>query len=362
MSRTRSTLVRIVAGFAVLLAHLAHGEPYIAVQQGYKCDACHFNPTGGGLRTEFGDVVSENVLPASHIDMGGQPWLGKVGDFVRIGADLRADWSYTDVPHTSIEKGFSLEQIRAYADVAVIPKRLDLYVDEQLAPGGASAMEAYGRYTTADGQWYVKGGKFYLPFGWRLQDNTAFVREVSGISMTTPDTGVELGFERPEWSAQLDLTNGAANANTGSGHQITGQAVSVHPIWRVGLGASFTQSEAGNKRVATIFGGLRTGPVAWLAEGDIVRDLSFEPERTMLASLLEADWLVRRGHNVKLSYEYEDPDRSVHNNGETRASALYEFTPIQFLQLRLGYRKYKGIPQNNEQNMSLAFLEMHVFL
>jgi hypothetical protein len=357
----RRALLGIAAGIALLAGPFAHGEPYLAVQQGYKCESCHFNPTGGGLRSEFGDVFSENVLPANHIDVGSQPWLGKLGDAVRIGADLRADWSYTDVPHTSIEKGFNLEQIRAYADVAVIPKRLDLYVDEQLAPGGATAMEAYGRYTTADGQWYVKGGRLYLPFGWRLQDNTAFVREVSGISMATPDTGVELGFERPEWSAQLDFTNGAANTS-GSGHQITGQVVNVHSLWRVGVGASFTQSEAGNKRVGTIFGGLRTGPVAWLAEGDIVRDLSFEPARTMLASLLEADWLVRRGHNVKLTYEYEDPDHSVHNNGQTRASALYEFTPIQFLQLRLGYRRYKGIPQNNEQNMTLAFIEMHVFL
>jgi hypothetical protein len=361
MSRTGRAFLGIAAAVALLVAPLARGEPYIAVQQGYKCESCHFNPTGGGLRTEFGSVFSENVLPANHIDMG-QPWLGKLGDMVRVGADLRTDWSYTDVPHTSIEKGFNLEQVRAYANVALIPKRLDLYVDEQLAPGGATAMEAYGRYTTGgDGQWYVKGGRFYLPFGWRLQDNTAFVREVSGISMTTPDNGVEVGFERPEWSAQLDFTNGAANTS-GSGHQVTAQAVNVHSIWRVGLGASFTQAEAGNKRVGTIFGGLRTGPVAWLAEGDIVRDLSFAPARTMLASLLEANWLVRRGHNVKLTYEYQDPDHSVHNNGQTRASALYEVTPIQFLQLRLGYRRYRGIPQNNEQNMTLAFIEMHVFL
>jgi len=202
-----------------------------------------------------------------------------------------------------------------------------------------------------------------LPFGWRLQDNTAFVREATGISMTTPDTGVEVGLELPHWSAQLDLTNGAANATTGSGHQITGQAVWVQTQWRVGAAGSLTQAEAGNRRVGGLFGGLRTGPVAWLAEGDIIYDEGFATgPRTMLASLLEADWAVHKGHNLKLTYEYLDPEHSVHNNGQTRGSFVYECTPIQFLQLRVGYRRYKGIPQNDVQNQKQAFVELHAFL
>ena len=82
----------------------------------------------------------------------------------------------------------------------------------------------------------------------------------------------------------------------------------------------------------------------------------------MLVSLVEADWAVSKGHNLKLTYEYADPDRNVHNDGVTRASFLYEFTPIQFLQLRLGYRHYRGIPQSDIQNQKMAFLECHVFL
>jgi hypothetical protein len=362
MSRAQIRMLVFVIGL-LAAARVAHAEPYLALQQGYQCAACHVNPTGGGLRSDFGDVFAENTLPAEHVDAGGQPWLGHVTDSLRMGADLRADWSFVNVPHTGTQKSFALEQFRAYADMALIPGRLDIYADEQLAPGGATAMEAYGRYTGSAGTWYVKGGRFYLPFGWRLQDNTALVREVTGISMTTPDTGVEFGLERPQWSAQLDLTNGPANANSGSGHQVTGQLVWIQPQWRAGIAASATQSTAGNRRLGGIFAGVRTGPVAWLAEGDLVRDDGFpEGTRRLLVSLLEADWALRKGHNLKLTFEYEDPDRHLKNNGETRASLVYEATPVQFLQLRLGYRRFKGIPQSDVQNQSLVFFELHAFL
>jgi hypothetical protein len=223
-------------------------------------------------------------------------------------------------------------------------------------------MEAYARYgDTSD--WYIKAGHFYLPFGWRLQDQTAFVRTVTGINMTTPDTGVEFGLERPNWSGQLDVTNGAANASSGSGYQLTGNLVHVQSIWRVGVSSAFTQSDAGNRMMYGLYAGLRTGPIAWLAEGDLVRQAGYpNGTRTMIPALLEADWKFHKGSNLKLTYEYSDPERSVPNNAQTRWSAVYELTPIPFLQARAGFRRYQGIPQNPLQNETFAFIELHVFL
>ena len=61
-----------------------------------------------------------------------------------------------------------------------------MYIDEQVAPGGALNREAWGMFWSADHTWYVKAGQMYLPFGLRLQDQTAFVKRATGIDMTDP--------------------------------------------------------------------------------------------------------------------------------------------------------------------------------
>jgi hypothetical protein len=350
-------------GVALGATRPAVAEPYLAVQQGYKCVACHVNPTGGGLRNAFGLVFAENVMPAAGLPASVPVWTGQVvQDFVRVGGDLRTDWSRTTVPHSATEQNFALEQFRLYADVSVIPNVLGLYVDEQVAPGASQTMEAYARYgNTSD--WYIKAGHFYLPFGWRLQDQTAFVREVTGINMTTPDNGVEFGFERPNWSGQLDVTNGAGSGATGSPYQVTGQLQRVQSLWRLGVAAAYTKADSGNRQLYGVFAGVRTGPIAWLGEADLVRQAGFpNGTRTSVPLLGEADWLICRGNNLKLTYEFLDPEREVANNGQTRWSVVYELTPIPFLQARAGFRRYQGIPQSDQQNQTFGFVELHLFL
>ncbi len=343
-------------------ARIALAEPYLAVQQGYKCIACHVNPTGGGLRNVFGAIFAENVMAARPLPEGAPVWTGQLlPDLLSIGGDLRADWSRTTTPQSPTLQQFALEQMRLYADVNLIPNGLALYVDEEVAPGAAQSMEAYVLYgNTSD--WYLKAGRFYLAFGWRLQDQTAFVRQVTGINMNTPDNGIELGFERPNWEAQLDLSNGAANAQSGSGYQLTGQIIRTQSIWRFGIAGSYTQSSAGDREMTGRFAGLphqislgepchRSGAQAGYPNGT----------RSMTPAFAEMDWALRKGHNLKLTYEFYDPELSVPNNAQTRWSAVYELTPIPFLQARAGFRRYQGIPQNNTQNQTFSFLELHGF-
>ena len=158
-------IVPLALAACLLLAGGAlHAEPYLAVQQGYKCSACHVNATGGGLRNDFGVVFAGNVMPASRLPDSVPAWTGKLGELVRLGGDLRASWTRTEVPGSEALQQFDLDQLRVYADIAVIGDRLDLYVDEGLAPGNARELEAYVRYGDPARGWYIKGGQFYLPF------------------------------------------------------------------------------------------------------------------------------------------------------------------------------------------------------
>lgn len=339
----------------------AQAEPYLATRMGLKCVACHVNPTGGGLRNDYGIAFASTVLPAQPLSGDAPHWTGRISDLIRLGGDLRASAINLSVPHTPDQHQVGLDQIRVYGDLSLIPQRLGLYVDEQVGPGAAQNMEAYVRYGDTAKGWYLKGGKFYVPFGWRLQDSAAFVRILSRISMAAPDSGVELGYEAPQWSAQFDLTNVAGNGLTRSGYQTTGQMVWVQSRWRLGTAASFTRADAGNRRALGLFAGARTGPVVWLAEADLMRDENFsDGAHSQVATLAEADWEIRRGHNLKLTAERMN-DRDVGGDAQNRWSVLYELMPLPFVQLRAGYRRLEGRPEVDIQNRRFTFIELHGF-
>lgn len=345
------------------LAGLAHAEPYLAVDMGLKCVACHVNPTGGGLRNAFGAIYSQQLMAANKLPEAMPTWTGALHERLRLGANLRAGSSQTRIAGQPAVTVTELSQLRAYLDLQLIRDHLGVYLDQQLRPGRPQRQEAYVRLTTADQRWYAKAGQFYLPFGWRLQDNTSFVRSLSGFNMASPDKGLELGFESDEWSVQLVSSNGPGNVGPVRGDQLTAQAVWGRPDWRVGLAHARTNSSAGDRTSTGVFGGLRTGPVAWLGEVDLVGDSGYaEGRRRQLALLGEANWKVRQGHNLKFSSELLDPDRAVSNDHKVRYSLVYETTPIPFTQLRAGYRHHGGIPQNRFDNRRTLFLELHLFL
>jgi hypothetical protein len=343
-------------------AGLGHAEPYLAVQQGFKCSQCHVNPTGGGLRNTFGDVFAQTQLPAKRIDTGPDIWTGALNKFFSVGGDLRYNAQLTQVRNQPSVNEFAMQSTRVYLDASVIPDRLLLYVDEQVAPGGAINREAYGLYWSASHQWYVKAGQMYLPFGFRLEDQTAFVQEVSGINMTTPDQGVEFGFLHGAWDAQVNVSNGTASGPvTSNGKQYNLQAQYVKPIWRVGAAANLNDASSSGRRTSyALFAGLKTGPIAWLAEADLVDDKSSGGHQTA-AGLIEGNWQFAKGQNLKITAEQLWPNRSVAHNEQARWSIVYELTPIQFVQLRAGIRYVDGIPQADSQHQQLYFIQLHAF-
>lgn len=343
-------------------ASIVHAEPYFAVREGLRCAACHFNPSGGGMRTAFGASWAQTALPARRIEtLEPDAWTGAVNRYISIGGNLRANALYTDVPNRSSQSEFDVEELRLYAAAAVIPGRVAVYVDQRLAPGASANLEAYARYTTRDQRWYAKAGQFYLPFGWRLEDDTALVREATGVNFATPDRGVEVGYEDERVSAQLAVTNGAGGGSENNeGKQASVRGEWIHTRWRAGASYSFNHTDAGDRSLQGVFAGVRTGPIAWLAEVDYIHDETLGSDaRKQWVGLLEANWLVAQGHNVKLTTEAFEPDTDVDEDERSRYSLVWEYAPVQFLQLRVGARVYDGIPQNDLQNRRVFFAQLH---
>lgn len=334
-------------------------EPYFAVMTGAKCNACHVNPTGGGKRTRAGAVwaqtgLSEN-LTGDHI------WDGGLSKNFSVGADMRINMDLSETPDEDDTNEFKFEETLLYLEFSLLDDRLIFYVDEQLAPGGAFNREAYSLFWSQDKAVYFKAGRFFLPYGLRLEDDTAFIRTVPGINYFTPDTGVETGLEMGSWSASFAITNGTAGAGeVDTGKQYSLIASFTQPLWRAGASFNYNDVTGGDRMMQNIFGGLKTGPVSWLAEIDYIIDDGAPAGRVkQYIGFLEANTLLTQGHILKLTYEHLDPDTNIDENERNRYSMLYEYYPMQFTQLTAGIRYNDGIPQASNQNVKELFLQLH---
>lgn len=136
----------------------------------------------------------------------------------------------------------------------------------------------------------------------------------------------------------------------------------MRALWRVGASLNSNNADTGDRQMQNVFFGLQTGPIGWLVEADLISDdIAGGGERDGVAGLVEANWRPFGGHNVKVSYDYFDPDNDISEDHQVRYSLVWEYTPMQFLQGRFGARIYDGIPQQDFQNRDEFFAELHGF-
>jgi hypothetical protein len=355
----------IVATGTGLAGARAAAEPYLAVEAGLKCSSCHTNPTGGGKRSTFGMAYARSNLAVRRLfaDDDDTGWNSEVNRWLGIGADYRGGWSSVDTPGAPEFSEWATTKATAYLEIRPVPGLLTLYGDEKIAPDDSLNREAWLMVTPAEGRYTIKAGQFFLPFGLRLQDDTSFVRQRSGINFNTPDDGLELGLELPRWSAQAAFTNGTAGAGSAPDKSQTSLSASyVLPEWRLGASINLNEDPLGDREMLAVFAGFRTGPVSWLAEIDFISDkLPAGGSQDMLASLIEGNWRIRKGHNLKFSYEHLDPNDAAGDDEQERYSALWEYSPIQLLQTRVGYRVYNGVAGEPATNRDEIFVEAHVY-
>ncbi|HTQ35831.1 MAG TPA: hypothetical protein VMH77_02240 [Steroidobacteraceae bacterium] len=345
------------------LAPLAHAEAQFAVATGLRCSACHVSSDGGGMRNQRGTLWGQTELPARSFGTNEDSWTGELDRHVALGADLRGGLTWLDAKSSAARSSFDVSSLHTYLDLRPIPELFALYVDERLAPGTASNAEAYLRTWTTGRSFYLKAGQLYLPYGIRLLDDDAFIRAATGVGSDMPDRGLETGYEGEHWTTQFALTNGSGPAaETDNGKQWTLRTEYVAHGWRAGASLDLNEHPGGTRRMQNVFGGLSTGPVAWLGELDYIVDNAATPQRRQLAGLVEADWRLAPGQNLKLAAEAFDPDRSAPRDRQTRLSLVWEYTPLPFVQLRAGLRNYDDVQEAPAFNRRILFAELHGYL
>ena len=347
---------------ALFGSDVANAEPYLAIKTGAKCSSCHVNQTGGGKRNTTGVVFGQTALSARPpVSL----WTPDPENRLSVGTDLRANASSVSIPNQTDVLEFELEEALLYAEAELIKDWISLYADQRIAPGGSFNREAFGlfKFSKDGNDFYAKAGRFFLPYGFRLEDDTAFIRQATGFNFDNQDTGVEFGFDRANVSVNVAISNGTAGtAEVDRGKQFSLRSSFVESDWRVGGSLNFNDTDGADRLVGGLFGGLRRGPVQLLGEFAFIRD-DFESgdEQDQFVLFTEANIGWRQGHNIKLTYEHLDPDLDIDENEQNRVSTQYEYFPIQFVQLTGGLRFNDGIPQSDNDNTSEAFLQLHLY-
>ena len=339
----------------------AFAEPYLALRSGQKCMSCHVNPTGGGKRSDAGSAFGQYVLPET---AGADLWNGRVNPYLAMGGDLRANLNYVDRESGDNQSAFETQRASLYLEITPIKDVLTLYVDQLMTPS-ASNREAYALMWNKERSLYFKAGKMFLPYGLRLEDDSAFIRSASGINFANADNGIEGGYESGAWTLNAALTNGSnGGAEDNTGKQISLRAEHVQSSWRSGASFNLNNGDAdAGRTMFNVFGGLQWLGIDWLAEIDSIKDEGTAlGDIDRMAALLEANRLLAKGQNLKVTLEYYDPDTDVDEDQQTRTSVVWEYTPLSLLQIRVGLRIAEGIPQaTDDQNDDLLFVQLHTW-
>lgn len=373
---------------AVLLAALAGlpawAEPHLAVREGFLCSQCHVNRAGGGKRNAFGATYSQVALPAWRPGTEASR-LGVVnpalGEYVSVGADVRVQHVTVQTVRTLYEgqwleaiggNTLRVPQANLYGELKLVRDHLSVYLDEKLGPEGASAREVMLLVYGLPHGGYAKAGKIQLPFGLRLADDEAFIRQATGFTFGNQDLGVEVGAEPGPAFFAASLSNGTLGGTDDNERKQLVATAGVKARWgRVGASYSWNDgtTPAGLvvRQVGGVFAAANLGRLTLLSEVDLIADTERpkggeRTEQFQLAVHGEADFLIVRGVAVRAAFGYHDPDVKVREDHRSRLALTLEVFPIPFLRVTATWVVREDIPQRVQGRADFFLVQLHGFL
>jgi hypothetical protein len=358
---------------AVVVASLApaltvRALPRYSARYEQNCALCHVNPTGGGMRSAY---AVQQLIPKEFAISPATPEVLKdidprIGKHLSIGTDFRQLFLLESQNSLlAPPQGFFPMQGDIYVLFQLDPKFL-LYYNRSFS----DTYEAFGLANILPMDGYVKVGRFVPPYGWKFDDHTMFVRHEEGFEPPADtDGGVEVGFAPEPFGLEVALVNGnrgstfdndrrlATSGNaTGRFHVgpiagLLGFAGYVQPGIRVDL------SSGG------VFGYLSAWNVTWVAQNDWVRrHAPGSAPNTGIVSSQELTVLLRRGIELKSTYDFYDPDRHLRSGSKDRWGVGFDVMPRSFIVLEALYRKTRveSGPVLSENGYDEGLFQLHL--
>ena len=319
-----------------------------AVQNGSSCMACHVNPTGGGLRNDYGsNVVALEELPFKRWQAkGDEDWDGTVGDHLQVGGDFRV-------------QGIQYNNSDTTRKSAVFPMQAEIYTYLELHENAGmftklsaknSETEFWGLFKVLPQNGWIRVGQTLPNYGIRLDDHTSFFR-YGNMSKTGVGLDYQEGFQL-FWSKKSSLiefglpfgngflftASGGTPLNSGSQDMknFTSQLYFARSFEKFAPMFSVNLMKEDDLSLMGIAGGISFSKFTWTFELDKAENLI--DGKNSYAYYDELAWEIKQGIHLITKYDFFDPDEKLLTGAISRYTLGVELFPLNVLEVKIQAR------------------------
>lgn len=317
----------------------AHAYAWMIRHDYTACAACHTDPSGAGLLTEYGRGLSDLVLRTRYGQTDEEP--GKSSEFafglvkppswLNLGGQLRTLFLETKIASAKATPSFFLMQADLQAEARVRNFRLNVSLGVSPTDGSAAKLvgplvsrEHWLGYATSNESLLVRVGHLNLPFGIRSIEHELFVRKATQTDLNdTQQDGVALAYNGDSFRFEALAIAGnyqlRHDANRQRGYSLMAE---VAPLRNLALGVSSLITHAAQDRFLNEAStrqahglSLRWAPwlpLVLLGEADLlVRHTPSSGNLVGSATMLQADTEPVQGLHFMLTGETYTPGKQA---------------------------------------------------
>ncbi|MBC8399878.1 MAG: hypothetical protein H8E14_00155, partial [Candidatus Marinimicrobia bacterium] len=356
LSNVSSSRLKVIA--IIGLVWLNTGEkvravPRFAVDNGYSCNLCHVNPSGGGLRNDYGSSIygANELVMDRNKKFSRDNWDGFVNDYLRVGGDIRFQvFSHVD----TVGRKTAIFPMQADLQTEImINARSSLYLDLDLS--GNSDPEFWTMIFFGGENW-LRFGKALPDYGLKTDDHTAFIRggNLRQRYLKTTTEGlffnpyiklpamVEIGIPFKENLVFIVSTGNAFIKGTDPDYGFTDMWENKYRSLGLDYFTQFNRDiniygglnwlVEEELSFQSISGGINFRRITWIFEYD--RAENWNSERSLSFSTFhQFGYKIFTGINLITEYQFYDPEIDFTSGAISRTTIGLELFPLNILEI-----------------------------
>jgi len=306
-----------------LLPSIVFAYPRFGALAGEKCSSCHFQASGGGIRTERGNLFAAENLMMKTFQTEDYEFDPQIKEGIRLGGDLRT-MNYFDTYNNS-SNHIQMEGV-LYGFYSLTKS-----VDINLGIGFNALSEVYGRFKFSK-EAYIKAGLFVPDYGIKIPDHRSPIRKIYKFDNFGYYVGLEAGYS----SENFDISSYFGNKDGGTGQYsdkgkmgvITGRFVQQfgESSFMLGFsGRSAVQAPTNTSLVqnevsyASFFSLGLMQRVSILGQFDIVKDTyNIGAEVKGKIAMAEVSYVIAEGLHFRYQFDFLDINDDVDDSNYIR--------------------------------------------